>query len=96
MHNLPRPFEEKELGSSCTEPFQKDIYNTGQHYGRFCKIHNTWTEVEESCKSWTKGPITVSQDNRPPLSTWRLDTLTQSSGINNKGQDAQMHEPYLR
>jgi hypothetical protein len=67
----------------------------GQHYGRFCKIHTTWTEVDESYKSWTKGPITVSQDNRPPLSTWRLNTLTESSGMNNKGQDGQMHEPYL-
>jgi hypothetical protein len=46
-----------------------------QKYCRFCRINTTCTEVDESYKSWTRGPITVSQDNRPPLRTCRLNTF---------------------
>jgi hypothetical protein len=59
--------------------------NTLSHYLRTMLLYiwqdsHTWTDVDESFKSWTRGPITVSQDNRPPLSTWRLNISIQYLG----------------
>lgn len=34
------------------------------------QFYITWTDVDESYKSWTSGAINVSQDNFPALSTW--------------------------
>lgn len=34
------------------------------------QFYITWTDIDESYKSWTSGAINVSQDNFPALSTW--------------------------